>query len=58
MGQVVCKRRRDSETGDGELTLEMIQKEELKKARLMDNGSSSVARLEQFCFINCRELYL
>ena len=35
----------------------MIQ-EELKKARLIDNGSTSVAILEKFCFINGREPYL
>ena len=58
-GQVIRKRQRDSETGDGEIDFgdDNLQMEELKKARFIDNSSSSVAILEQFCFINGRELY-
>ena len=59
-GQVVRKRQRDSETGDGEIDFgddNPIQVEELKKTRFIDNSSSSVAILEQYCFINGRELY-
>ena len=58
-GQVIRKRQRDSETGDGEIDFgdDNLQMEELKNARFIDNSSSSVAILEQFCFINGRELY-